>query len=130
MRSYPALVDLILVGAFALGAALAGCASGATDPPPVLAAAGVPNLAAMSMKIQVVFKALKLTGSPRVSGVRQAAVTALADWMVCLRNDANDPHIYALFIDRNLVVDYRLALVIDQCANETYGPLPFPMPVK
>jgi hypothetical protein len=128
MRLLPAIVGPILMGVI-----LAACSVGQFDPPSLAGvdASEVPNIAAMSDKIQEVFKTVKLTGYPRVSRVRQAPITARADWMICLRNDAdNDPHTYALFIQRNEVVDYRLALLIDQCAAETYAPLPASMPVK
>lgn len=128
MRLRPALVVLI-----AIGAVLAGCALGGSDPLPVsgIHAAEAPNLAAMADKIETVFKMVKLTGYPRVSPVRPAAVTARTDWMVCLRSDAeNDPRTYALFLQGTEVADYRLALAIDQCGGETYGSLPTPMPIK
>jgi hypothetical protein len=122
-----------LVVLIATAPVLAGCAAGGGS---ALAPVGVgftepPDLAAMSDKVQTVFTTVKLTGYPRVSRVRPAPVTAPTDWMVCLRSDAeNDPRSYALFIRGNEVVDWRLALMIDQCATETYGALPVPMPVK
>ena len=121
-----------IVGSLLTGAILAACSFGELNqPPPDLDGADVPNVAAMSDKVMAVFKAVKLAGYPRVSRVRRAPVTAIADWIVCLRGDSdNDPHIYALLIQNNEIVDYRLALLIDQCANETYGPLPSPMPFK
>jgi hypothetical protein len=85
----------------------------------------VPNLATLADKIQDTFKLLKLTGYPRVSSVHPAPVTALADWEVCLRaNDETNPLTYALFLQRNDVVDYRLALPIDQCSAGPFGALP------
>ena len=40
---------------------------------------------------------MKLTGYARVSQVRKAPISALGDWIVCLRSDAeSDPRIYAL----------------------------------
>jgi hypothetical protein len=114
------------------GLFLAGCSLGA-DPAALaqLDAPGVPNVVALSGKIQDTFKAVKLTGYPRVSPVRKAPVSALGDWIVCLRSDVeSDPRIYALLIQNNDIVDYRLALVIDGCANERFEPLPTPKLVK
>jgi hypothetical protein len=114
------------------GLFLAGCSLGA-DPGALaqLDGPGVPNVVALSGKIQETFKAVKLTGYPRVSPVRKAPVSALGDWIVCLRSDADsDPRIYALLIQNNDIVDYRLALVIDGCANERFEPLPTPKLVK
>jgi hypothetical protein len=108
------------------GLILTGCSLGA-DPAPMaqLDTANVPNIAALAAKIQVTFQAVKLTGYPRVSQVRKAAVSALGDWIVCLRSDAeSDPRVYALLIQNNEIVDYRLALIIDGCANERFEPLP------
>jgi hypothetical protein len=122
MRLSPAFTGLIL----------AGCSLGA-DPalPPQLEGANVPNMVALAGKIQEMFKSVKLTGYPRVSQVRQAPVSALGDWIVCLRSDVeSDPRVYALLIQNNDIVDYRLALIIDGCANERFGPLPSARPIK
>jgi hypothetical protein len=114
------------------GLILAGCSLSAD--PGVLAqldSAAVPNIAALSGKIADTFRLVKLTGYPRVSEIRKAPVSALGDWMVCLRSDAeSDPRVYALLIQNNDIVDYRLALIIDGCANERFGPLPTQKLVK
>jgi hypothetical protein len=104
---------------------LAGCSLGA-DPltPPALSAAEAPDLSRLAGKIQDTFKAVKLSGYPRVSRPRRAPVTALGDWIVCLRSDAEDSRVYALLISGNEIADYRLALMVDECARESFGPLP------
>ncbi len=114
------------------GLILAGCSLGAEPPaPPGLEAANAPSISALAGKIQDAFRSVKLVGYPRVSPLRRAPVTALADWMVCLRSDAeSDSRVYALLIQRNGVVDYRLALMIDECANERFEPLPTPLPAR
>jgi hypothetical protein len=122
MRLSPVLAGLIL----------AGCSLGA-DPAllPQLEGANLPNIAALAGKIQETFKSVKLTGYPRVSQARQAPVSALGDWIVCLRSDAeSDPRVYALLIQNNDIVDYRLALIIDGCANQSFAPLPSPKLIK
>jgi hypothetical protein len=118
MRLFPAVAGLFL----------AGCSLGA-DPGPMaeLDTVAVPDIVALAPKIQGTFGAVKLTGAPQVSPVRKAPVTALGDWSVCLKSDAeSDPRIYALIIQNNDIIDYRLALSIDRCANETFEPLPSP----
>jgi hypothetical protein len=118
MRVISALAGLILTG----------CSLGA-DPGPLaqLDSMNAPDMVTLAPKIQATFQAVKLTGYPRVSQLRRAAVSALGDWMVCLRNDADsDPRAYALLILNGDIVDYRLALAIDGCANEKFGPLPTP----
>jgi hypothetical protein len=122
MRLFPAIAAL----------SLAGCSLGA-DPGRMaqLDAVNVPPIAALATKIQGTFKAVKLTGNPRVGQVRRAPVSALGDWIVCLRSDAEtDPQVYALLIQNNDIVDYRLALIIDGCANERFEPLPAAGPGK
>jgi hypothetical protein len=91
----------------------------------------VPDVAALAAKIQGAFNNVKLTGYPRVSPVRKAPVSALGDWIVCLMSDVeSDPRVYALLIQNNEIVDYRLALIIDGCANERFAPLPGPKMTK
>jgi hypothetical protein len=108
---------------------LAGCSLGA-DPPPALGIAQPPDLAQLAAKIQETFRAAKLPGNPRVSRVRRAPVTAFGDWIVCLRSDAGDARVYALIISGNDIIEYRLALMIDECASESFAPLPAATPTK
>jgi hypothetical protein len=118
MRLFPAFAGLFL----------AGCSLGA-DPAPMaeLDIVTIPNIVALAPKIQGTFGAVKLAGSARVSPVRKAPVSALGDWIVCLRSDVeDDPRIYTLIIQNDDIVDYRLALGIDGCANEKFEPLPSP----
>jgi hypothetical protein len=102
---------------------LAGCSLGA-EPPPALGVAQPPDLSRLATVIQGTFKAAKLAGYPRVSRPRRAPVTAFGDWIVCLRGDGEDARVYALIISGNDIVDYRLALTVDACANESFAPLP------
>jgi hypothetical protein len=113
------------------GLLLAGCSLGADPGPLALAqmdSVGGPDMVALAGRIQATFHSVKLTGYPRVSQLRRAPVSALGDWMVCLRSDAeSDPRAYALLIQNGDIVDYRLALPIDSCDNERFGPLPTPI---
>jgi hypothetical protein len=121
MRLTPAFAGLLSAGCL-----LAGCALG-VDPGSMtqLEAVNVPNVVVLAAKIQDTFKTVKLTGYPRISPARRAPVSALGDWIVCLRSDAeSDPRVYALLIQNNDIVDYRLALIIDGCANERFERLP------
>jgi hypothetical protein len=116
MRFFPVFAGLLL----------AGCSLGA-DPGPLaqLDAVSVPDMAALAGKIQDTFRTVRLTGYPRVSPVRKAPVSAFGDWIVCLKSDAeSDPRVYALIIQNNEIVDYRLALIIDGCANVRFEALP------
>ena len=102
---------------------LAGCSLGADPLTPPLAAISPPDLARLAPKISDTFRSVKLTGNPRVSRLRNAPVSAFGDWIVCLRGD-DDSRVYAVLISGNEVVDFRLALIIDGCANESFTPLP------
>ena len=102
---------------------LAGCSLG-TNPPPALDVAQPPDVYRLAGKIQGTFKNAKLTGNPLVSRPRRAPVTAFGDWIVCLRGDGEDTRVYALIISADDNVDYRLALMIDECASESFAPLP------
>jgi hypothetical protein len=122
MRPTPVLAALVL----------AGCSLGA-DPlaPPPLGTESPPDLVRLAPKIQSTFGSAKLTGNPRVSRIRRAPVSALGDWIVCLRgSDPEDSRVYAVIMSGSEVVDYRLALMIDGCANESFGPLPGAPPIK
>jgi hypothetical protein len=115
MRAFAALAALILTG----------CSPGADSGPVAELGRPVPDLGELAAKIQNTFRAVKLTGYPRVSPVRPAPVSALGDWIVCLRSDAEtDPRTYALIIANNDIVDYRLSVIVDGCEHERYAPLP------
>jgi hypothetical protein len=115
MRPFPVLAALIL----------AGCSLGADPSAPLRFEADAPDVAVLAPRIQETFKSAKLTGYPRVSRPRRAPITALADWIVCLRSDGEtDSRVYALLIKGNAIADYRLALMIDECASERFEPLP------
>lgn len=105
---------------------LAGCSlSGEVVAPVPLDAPRAPDVAPLAGKIQDTFKAVKLTGYPRVSQFHPAPVSAMGDWLICLRSDVDsDSRVYALVIQNNEIVDYRLALIVDGCEHERYDPLP------
>jgi|SRR5215469_800696 hypothetical protein len=115
-----------LVAATLVLAGLAGCSLGLAPPALTqLDAAQIPDVAMLAGRIEDTFRAVKLTGYPRVSAVRQAPVSAFGDWLICLRSDAEeDSRVYALIIANNDVVDYRLALLVDGCEHEQFAPLP------
>jgi hypothetical protein len=106
-----------------MAAALAGCAAvneGALSPLPP----NPPDFDTVSKAAAGIFGKLKLPGSPEMSRLRPALASSLADWMFCLRSDADDiPRDYALFVRNNEIVHYRLAVQVDSCARETYEPI-------
>ena len=78
----------------------------------------------VNKEVAAVFAALKLPGSPELSRLRPAHPSTLADWMFCLRSDADDiPRNYALFMRKGAPISYRLAVQIDGCAREKFEPV-------
>jgi hypothetical protein len=56
-----------------------------------------------------------------MSPLRPAHPSTMADWMFCLRSDADDiPRGHALLMRKNEIASYRLAVLIDGCAREVY----------
>jgi hypothetical protein len=65
----------------------------------------------------------------QVSELRKTSGPQMGDWMACLRvNGPNNVLYVAVFFEDGKILNYRTAVVIDQCPNATYGPLPRPMP--
>ena len=107
-----------------LAAATAGCSMGDIGSPQSPLSPNPPDLAAMTKAAMGIFVNLKLPGSPEISALRPAHPSSLADWMFCMRSDADDiPRDYALFVRNAQIVIYRLAVQIDACALETYAPV-------
>ena len=107
-----------------VGVTLAGCSWLDSPRFPTASASVAPDPRAIERAVGDVAKSTKLAGTPHVSPVRRANVTALADWIVCLRGDergAFQP--YALFFRGDQMVDYRLAVMADDCGLESYLPL-------
>jgi len=63
-------------------------------------------------------------GELEISGLRPVDHLKGAAWLTCLRVDpGGNPQQYAIFIQNDAVIDWRAAVVIDQCHKETYSPL-------
>jgi hypothetical protein len=108
-----------------IAAAVAACSIGDVGPalPPL--PPNPPDMAVVNSEAARIFGVLKLPGSPELSRLRPAHPTALSEWIVCLRSDADDlPRNYALFLRNGALYGYRLAVQIDGCAQEQYEPLP------
>lgn len=111
-----------------IAVAVAGCSIGDVSPalPPL--PPNPPDMEVVNKMATAVFAGLKLPGNPEMSRLRPAHPSTLADWMFCLRSDADDiPRDYAMFISKAVLVNYRLAVVVDGCAQEKFegvGPRP------
>jgi hypothetical protein len=81
-----------------------------------------PAATAFQEAVTKVIVAVKLSGAPEVSPLRKAPLIAPANWTVCLRDTARESPPYALFFNGNSLVAYRVAVLIDNCARESYAP--------
>ncbi len=52
------------------------------------------------------------------------------DWIVCIKRPAAVTTYYAVFLTGEKVTDYRGAVAVDHCEQETYSPLPPPRKLK
>ena len=108
--------------------AVAGCSIGDVSPSMGPLPPNPPDMEVVIREAARIFVVLKLPGSPELSRLRPAHPSTLADWMFCLRSDADDiPRDYALFMSKGALVNYRLAVVVDGCAQEKFegvGPRP------
>ena len=114
-----------------VGLFLAGCSLGeiGSRSAPAGNSSAMPEFGPLAARVQEIFKTLKLPGAPKVSRVRNAHLLAPADWILCLKSDVEtDRHIYALFVRDNTIVDYRLAVLLDQCEHDQFEPLETLMP--
>jgi hypothetical protein len=61
---------------------------------------------------------LEISGSRRVDSLKGAS------WVICLKiqNFPLLPHYYAIFMQRERIVDSRLSVLVDQCELQTYSP--------
>jgi len=108
------------------GLALCGCSTGdgALTPMETSFAPTAPDISLVAEKIQTLFKKWNLPGSPEVSAVRPAHAASPAKWVVCLKSDASEQtNRYALFLQDSDIVASRIAVLIDQCAQDQYAPL-------
>jgi hypothetical protein len=63
-------------------------------------------------------------GTFEISEARRVDSLKGASWLVCIRaqNFPQLPHHYAVFLQRERIVDSRLSVLIDQCEMQTYLP--------
>ena len=104
--------------------AAAGCSIGDVSPTLTPLPPNPPDMQVVNSEAVRIFAVLKLPGSPEMSRLRPAHPSSLADWMFCLRSDADDiPRDYAVFMHKGALHSYRLAVQIDGCAQEKFEPV-------
>lgn len=67
---------------------------------------------------------LKYSGgllSPTISALRKSHSVAFADWMACIQGEGDGQRrMFAIFYRDRKVADFRLAVVIDACEQESF----------
>jgi hypothetical protein len=81
--------------------------------------------------IRKIFPNQTPNGEMHISGVRPVDHLKGPAWLTCLKIDNHTrPQYYAIFIQGAKIVDWRAALVIDQCYRDTYLPFEAAAPAK
>jgi hypothetical protein len=65
-----------------------------------------------------------LAGTLEISGARRVSSFKGASWLVCIKAQRFPllPRFYAVFIQRNQIIDSRLSVLIDQCELQSFVP--------
>ncbi len=72
-----------------------------------------------------------VTGPLEISEARPTLLASQpGDWMVCIKRPEAVTTYYAVFLIGEKVRDYRGAVIVDHCEQETYSPLPHPRKLK
>jgi hypothetical protein len=62
-------------------------------------------------------------GALQISGARRVGSIKGPSWLVCIKAQRHPlPRFYAVFFQRDRIVDSRLSVVIDQCELQSYTP--------
>ena len=111
----------------ALAVVLGGCSASELiqnwTPPPV-ADLSQPNYRrVVADNIKTVFPDFAKMGELEISGLRPVDHLKGRAWITCLRRDVEGhAQHYAIFIQGDKIIDFRSAVVIDQCHKEAYTP--------
>ncbi|MFL6931898.1 MAG: hypothetical protein ACJ8FK_18460 [Xanthobacteraceae bacterium] len=64
-------------------------------------------------------------GPFEISALRRTRLAQPGDWMACVRTTVQErPTYLAFFMREGRVLDWRLAVLIDECTHEQFQPLP------
>jgi hypothetical protein len=101
---------------------MAGCSGVTTTAPPVSDenTSPPPSEQAIEQAAKRVFTVGKLAGKPEITEPRRAYPLAPGEWIVCLRSNVPPFVTYAMFFKEDKLVNYRLAVLYDDCAREVY----------
>jgi hypothetical protein len=91
----------------------------ASDPMPTAV-----QLQAVHRQIKTAYATFKLPGEPEISPLHPNASPYLANWSICLRNNApEDVRYYTFFVKSDSVIGSRLSVQVDRCEQQTFAPL-------
>ena len=106
-----------------LAGSLGACSGlGMMEPPPRIVSQP-PSDAALEKSLVMVATTVKWVGIIEASPVRHAHLIAPGDWIVCAQSSVRDlSPPYAMFFNGDKLVDYRIAVEIDDCRRAPYAP--------
>jgi hypothetical protein len=112
-----------------LGSAAAGCSGLGMMDMPARTISPPPADIALAKGVIQVAKTVKWNGLPEASPVRHAHLLAPADWIVCAQSSARDlSPPYAVFFNGDKMIDFRIAVEVDDCRRVPYAIVPEPPP--
>jgi hypothetical protein len=115
-RSWTGIVALALLGA---------CTSVLSPDLRIESEAGPADYQVLVAKDLVGLKDRAFTGPFEISPLRQTRLAQPGDWMACVRTAVQErPTYLAFFMREGRVVERRIAVLIDECAQEQFQPLP------
>jgi hypothetical protein len=81
--------------------------------------------------INTMFPNQQSLGDLEISGARLVDHLQGPAWLACLKVDAGgNPQHYAIFVQGDKILDWRIGIVIDQCHRQTYSKFEIPTAAK
>jgi hypothetical protein len=107
----------------ALAGSVGACSGlGMMEPPPRIVSQP-PSEAALEKSLVMVATTVKWAGIIEASPLRHAHLLAPGDWIVCAQSSVRDlSPPYAMLFNGDKLVDYRIAVEIDDCRRAPYAP--------
>jgi hypothetical protein len=110
------------MGALAL---LGACTSVLSPDVPAESEAGPADYQTLVAKNLAGLKDRAFAGPFEISALRRTRLAQPGDWMACVRTTVQErPTYLAFFMREGRVLEQRIAVLIDECAQEQFRPLP------
>jgi hypothetical protein len=111
------------IGVVAL--ALLGACTSALPPDLPISEAGPADYQVLVAKNLTGLKDRAFTGPFEISPLRRTRLAQPGDWMACVRTTVQQrPTYLAFFMREGRVLEQRIAVLIDECTQEQFQPLP------